>query len=233
MHELLAETPEIVVKYSRGMSEVARVLRQQSTMRIRSELRVTLLWGDAGTGKTKHVYDEHGVENVFTLVADNGATWFDGYEGQDVLLIDDFNGWIQYSNLLKVLDIYPYRGSVKGSFTYANWTRVYITSNYEWNSWYNAEHNKDALYRRMHTIKHFRKLPNGSVIKSVEKDSDKGIGITPPGLARASAGAGGGASAYAPCFTTPPAMQLTRMLTVHDHAPTDEELSADDASEGN
>jgi len=74
------------------------------------DIKVIVLWGDAGSGKTRFVYDNHKIEDIYKLnVNSNGALWFDGYESQSVLLIDDFNGWIQYRDLLTILDRYPYR----------------------------------------------------------------------------------------------------------------------------
>ena len=201
-YDCLEHDPDTFVKYSRGMQEVRRIVQQKQATQIRTNLRVEVHWGEAGAGKTRYVYDKHGVENVFTLVADNGACWFDGYEGQPVLLIDDFKGWIPYSMLLKLLDIYPLRSPVKGSFTYAAWTHVYITSNYAMNTWYSGDHDFAALQRRVHHVKQY-----GKVHKAMTKAVADGAGE--------GAGAGAGAGSFADDFNPPPA--LTRTYTTLGH----------------
>lgn len=122
------------------------------------EVSVLVRWGLTGTGKTSSVYDDYGFENVYKLDP-AGTLWFDGYEGQSVLLIDDFTGWIKYTTLLTLLDRYPYRCQVKSSYCWALWTTVVITSNIEPRSWYqlfNADPDRyNALRRRIKTITHY------------------------------------------------------------------------------
>lgn len=203
LFDQLEADPVTFVKFARGMQEVRRVVHMSKAKTIR-DVHVEIHWGVPGSGKTRHVYDKHGIENVFTLIADNNACWFDGYEGEDVLLIDDFKGWITYTLLLKILDIYPVRLPLKGSFTNAAWTKVYITSNYEPSSWY-RDVDFAALKRRVHKVYHYGKLHRMTV--NLTEDSSDEVGETPE---RAGAGAGAGEpTAHAPGFYSP----LTRSLT--------------------
>lgn len=117
------------------------------------EVLVTVLHGPAGTGKTSYVYSKHEANSVYKLDGwKKDSLWFDGYNGQDVLLIDDFYGWIKYSLLLKLLDGYQTRLEVKGGFTYAMWTKVYITSNKSPCEWYKNKGLTEALERRLHRV---------------------------------------------------------------------------------
>jgi len=194
----LESDPVTFVKFARGMQEVRRVVHNAKAKAIR-DLTVEVHWGVAGTGKTRHVYDKHGIENVFTLIADNSACWFDGYEGEDVLLIDDFKGWITYSMLLKLLDIYPVRLPLKGSFTNACWTKVYITSNYEPSSWY-RDVDFNALKRRVHKVYHYGKI-HRMAVQLIEDSSGETDDDEPE---QVGAGAGAAApSAHAPGFYSP------------------------------
>jgi hypothetical protein len=203
----LDSDPDTFVKYSRGLMEVRRVVQQAAATRIRSDMRVEVHWGAPGSGKTRGVYEKHGVENVFTLIADNNACWFDGYEGQDVLLIDDFKGWIVYSLLLKLLDIYPLRCPVKGSFTYAAWTKVYITSNYAPSTWYN-DVDMAAMLRRIHSTKQY-----GAVHVALQ-----------------SASAGAGVSSHADGFT-PYSLKRSYATLGTPHALVDLDSDSTDASD--
>lgn len=115
-----------------------RFAKQQSENRLR-EVKVYILWGDTGCGKTRYVYDHHNIDDIFKLdLGDSTTVWYDGYVGQSVLLIDDFYGQIKYHVMLNLLDIYPYRLAIKGGHTMANWNTVYITSNKEPGDWWKS-----------------------------------------------------------------------------------------------
>lgn len=116
---------------------------------------VVVHWGKTGTGKTRSVFE---FTNRQCIYVHPGEQWFDGYEGQSVVLFDDFNGSeFKLSYLLKLLDRYPMKVPVKGN--YVNWIpkHIFITSNKSPDEWYpNAyEEHKNALKRRISLIKHF------------------------------------------------------------------------------
>lgn len=114
------------------------------------DLKVYVYVGPTGTGKTKKAMDH---PDVYKLDMAN-QLWFDGYEGQSRLVIDDFYGWIKYGTLLNLLDGYKMRLELKGSFTYAHYTEVIITSNKEPTDWYQREE-ISALMRRVTNVEHF------------------------------------------------------------------------------
>lgn len=58
--------------------------------------------------------------------------------GEDTLLLDDFYGQIPITHMLNILDGFPLRINVKASHTYANYTRVIITSNVCPDDWYRS-----------------------------------------------------------------------------------------------
>lgn len=129
-----------------------------------SKTRVEVHWGVAGAGKTYGVYDNHGVENVFNMPRPNGnrTIWFDGYrpETHKVLLIDDFYGWAPLNFMLQLLDAYPFQVQVKGGFIQFSCETIWITSNSDWETWYdwdsfNNPELKVAFRRRIDYIKHY------------------------------------------------------------------------------
>lgn len=89
-------------------------------------VKVIVIWGAAGTGKTRYIFAK---EPVLWISSDPTLKWFDGYQGEPAALIDDFRGESSPAFLLRLLDRYPLRVPVKGSF--AQWLpeRIYITSN--------------------------------------------------------------------------------------------------------
>lgn len=86
--------------------------------------------------------------------------WFDGYQGQHTLILDDFSGdYCAFRYLLRLLDKYKLKVEIKGGFAWAVWTTVVITSNIHPVGWY---HDTDTspLQRRLTT--------GGSEIRLVE-----------------------------------------------------------------
>lgn len=151
--ELATERPDLYIKYPRGIRELFGISALRSKTHLRTSLNVQVIWGPAGTGKTRAAMAD--LHSTFLLDASNSDTlWFDGYQGETTLVVDDFYGWIRHGTLLRILDIYPYRCPLKGSHTYAAWTRVIITSNKHPSTWYERFPWRDdePLKRRIHNI---------------------------------------------------------------------------------
>lgn len=110
------------------------------------DVKIILLTGSPGTGKTRWAW-----ENYPNLYSKPEGNWWDGYTGQDTILLDDYYGDIPYSQFLKVLDRYPLNLPVKGGFIGALYTTVIITSNKSFTQWY--DENSSAIKRRIHEIK--------------------------------------------------------------------------------
>lgn len=117
------------------------------------EVEVIVMWGDAGSGKTRRAHEIDPNLYRVNVPSSNGMLWFDGYESQETILLDDFYGWIKYHELLHLLDGYNMQLQVKGGFTWAKWKRVIITSNKPPEQWY-SQGLTPALARRItQTIK--------------------------------------------------------------------------------
>ena len=156
LRAVLDQAPETFVRYHRGLTAAAELHAEHSSQMIRADLRVEVLTGPPGCGKTRSVYEECGLSNVYTLTQTSGTVWWNGYTGQEVLLLDDYYGWIPWGELLKLLDIYPLRVQTKGGFTHVAYKRVFITSNRPWDHWYaksRAFTEMGALQRRIHSVR--------------------------------------------------------------------------------
>jgi len=113
---------------------------------LQRDVNVIVLWGDSGTGKSRWAY-----EQFPDLYSKPPTKWWDGYSGQKTVLLDDFYGYIPHSELLNVLDRYPFHAEVKCSYVWAQWTTVIITSNKSPEFWYTRGLTPE-LRRRLHKI---------------------------------------------------------------------------------
>lgn len=155
------ETMEALpVCYSNNMRfvEAYRAECEKEASREFRHVDVEVLVGDAGCGKTRSVHEKE--PEVFTV--NSGESFpFEGYDGEQAILIDDFYGGIRYHELLRILDGHQYRVNVKGSHRYARWTRIYITSNAKPECWYERGLTP-ALSRRLTKVTTFGNEVSGN-----------------------------------------------------------------------
>lgn len=119
------------VVHRRSFAAYRNLIREK---RIRTNLRVLLLIGDTGVGKTRYVHERAG-SDLWSSVSRN-LEWFDGYSGEGHVLFDDFRGGPEFDFLLRLLDVYPISVPVKGSFVEWEPSTIWITSNWEIDRWY-------------------------------------------------------------------------------------------------
>lgn len=113
---------------------------------------VYVFTGPTGTGKTRSVHAAH--PDLWTA-CDPKLQWFDGYNGQEAVLIDDFDGSsCSITFLLKLFDRFKMQVPVKGS--HVNWGPkwLFITSNILLADWFGSacDEHKAALFRRCDVV---------------------------------------------------------------------------------
>ncbi len=132
LDDLIEESPHHYVMYYKGLEKLYS-LRAAKKAKVFRNVVVDVYIGDTGTGKTRRAiaHDDH-----YLMPAFDTRVWFDGYRGEKVLIIDDFYGNIKYGTFLRMLDGHELQMEVKGSYIWAQWTKVIITSNVGPDKWY-------------------------------------------------------------------------------------------------
>jgi len=107
--------------------------------------------GPTGTGKSHAAWNEGGMDSY---PKDPLTKFWDGYQGQSNVIIDEFRGIVSISHLLRWLDNYPMLVEIKGSAVVLKATNFWITSNLHPRLWYPDldETTMQALLRRLTII---------------------------------------------------------------------------------
>ena len=118
------------------------------------ERQVFVFWGPTGTGKSRLAWQEAGIDAY--PKAPTSKFW-DGYQGHENVVIDEFTGQIDITHLLRWFDRYPVCVETKGSGTVLKAKRIWLTSNIDPREWYPTapKSQQDALKRRFTMVKHF------------------------------------------------------------------------------
>lgn len=131
--DIALKYPGQYIRYHKGINALNNIINNIP----RTEKPfVTWIYGKSGVGKTKYVFDNH--KDIYIK---DETKWWDGYNNNEAILIDDFEGIWPFRSLLRFLDRYPYQGEYKGGYTHINSPYIYFTSEFPPEHYYYDEHN--------------------------------------------------------------------------------------------
>ncbi len=131
------------VRYHPGFQKAIQLVADKNTPAWR-DVEVEVYKGSTGTGKTRRA-----MEHNPYLIGGDELQWWDGYEGQDTICIDEYANNMSCTTLLRLLDGYKKRLAIKGGFTWARWTKVIITTNLDELHGNAMFEHREALKRRI------------------------------------------------------------------------------------
>lgn len=148
LSEIMLEQPALFCQYRNGLRDISSCVTKKNTKTFRN-LEVELITGPTGCGKTRRA-----MESAEYRIQGTQLAWWQDYEGEKTICIDEYSNDVNITELLNLLDGYQLRLNVKGSHTYANWTKVFITTNLKIDEIHNNAKpaHRDALFRRITTI---------------------------------------------------------------------------------
>lgn len=116
---------DIQIRYWSSLNKIAEHYKEKPENL--EEVCGEWIWGPPGTGKSWTAREE----NPSHYIKDPNTKWWDGYDGEATVIIDDFNqGTPEMGTYIKLwTDIYPFRAEVKGGSIFIRPKRIIITSN--------------------------------------------------------------------------------------------------------
>lgn len=118
--EVASECPEVFVKYHRGLEALS--FRLQTPRDFKTE--VFWFYGATGSGKSRKAAEL--APGAYYKMPSN--RWWDGYEGEDVIIDDYRRDMCTFSELLRLFDRYPLLIESKGGTKHFRSRRIFITT---------------------------------------------------------------------------------------------------------
>lgn len=189
--QTLADTHFVqMVRYGKMIQNVRNILlfKERTTYP-----ECIVFHGPTGTWKSFYANMMKGKSAYYK---DPNNKWWDGYEQQETVIVEEFKGQMPWDTVLRLMDRWPLSVEVKGGTVPFCSQRVIFTSNFCIESWYEGKIDKD-LHPLIKRITHyysyqeltntFIDLRNTYVIPSIQNEKPKieGWSPTPETLERA------------------------------------------------
>ena len=151
-------TPEVIwdehfsssVRYYKSFEAYRDVKSKHREYKDGEKPKVIILWGPSGTGKSTRARRDFPGAYWLTKPSSNTSTvWWQGYSGEEVVVFDEFYGWLPYDLLLRILDFYQVTVEKKGSSAKLAAKTFVFTSNKHPDDWYPKVKDTSALKRRI------------------------------------------------------------------------------------
>lgn len=109
--EIVMERPMVFHMYGRTLERIEEI-----TLRKKFRTWMTTcdwFYGSTGVGKSHRAFENYDPETHYKLNLNDNGFW-NGYTGQEIVIINEFRGQIQYSELLDLIDKWPKDVKIKG-----------------------------------------------------------------------------------------------------------------------
>ncbi|EFO25451.1 replication-associated protein [Loa loa] len=132
LEEFGQEKPDYVMEYKKRIIEYAQRYIPDRT----HITELYLIIGEPGIGKTTSVTS---LTKSYFIKTSNMQKWWDGYAQQELVIIDDFYGWMSPNEIFNLADSKPYQVQTKDGFQKFNSKAIIITTNKYPEQWWKPE----------------------------------------------------------------------------------------------
>lgn len=103
--DITIENPTLYHQYGRTLNRIEDIAMRK---KYRTEMTKGIwITGESGSGKSHEAFEGFSPETHY-LVNCNDKGWWDGYLQQETVILNDFRGHIPYSELLQMIDKWPF-----------------------------------------------------------------------------------------------------------------------------
>lgn len=125
-YEIMEASPQFMFNIDK-IDKIRQIVRAERFKTEWRNLQVTYIYGSTGSGKTRFVMDSYGYENVYRV--SNYDHPFDLYNGEDVVIFEEFRSSLKIQDMLNFLDGYPLYLPCRYADKVACFTKVYLITN--------------------------------------------------------------------------------------------------------
>jgi hypothetical protein len=161
--EIRETYPSQYMRLFRSFEKIRQDLKFEQFSATFRKLEVTYVYGTPGANKTRHVFDKYGYGNVFRITDKKHP--FDNYQGEDVIVFEEFRSSFTFDEILNYLDGYPLLLPARYNQKVACYTKVYLLTNLPFEKQYELKQQNDlesykAFCRRINYVDYFFKTEN-------------------------------------------------------------------------
>lgn len=137
--DILRKNPALL-KFNRlgDFQDVEALLLEDQFGTQMRDVEVIYVQGETRTGKTYHITHSYKGEDVYRAIMGKPHP-FDGYNGQDVIMFDEFRENIPLAVMLMYLDKYPCTLEARYHDRTAAYTKVFVVSNWPFEKQYKVD----------------------------------------------------------------------------------------------
>ena len=125
--EIRKAYPSQYLRYNNHIKTLYQEVLEEEYKHTERDLTIYYVYGPTRTGKTSGVYKQYGMDNVYRV--SNYENPFDGYQGEDVVALEEFHGSLPMSYMLQLMEGYPLKLKARYQDKVACYTKLIIISN--------------------------------------------------------------------------------------------------------
>lgn len=150
-----ADVPDdYICRHPNNFMSIRRLFLAQTVPSPLHQLENFWYWGPSGAGKSVSAR-KYISELSHSVYLKDCTKWWDGYEHEDVVLIEEL-GPQHFPSLTELLkkwsDYYPFNAEVKGGYMLIRPKKVIVTSNYSIDELFNTAMDREPVNRRFSSV---------------------------------------------------------------------------------
>jgi hypothetical protein len=159
--QLVRENPNNL-RYMQHMNQYRQDMLHETYRDVFRTMYVEYVYGETEVGKTRHIFQMYNYCEVYRVTDYEHP--FDNYQGEPIMVFDEYRSQLRISDMLNYLDGYPLKLKSRYVNKQACYTKVYIISNESLDTQYPSIQKEQpktwaAFLRRIH--KYCEYLPDG------------------------------------------------------------------------